>query len=119
MQDLFADDSMLCKDISAPADKTKLQEDLDALEKWERTWQMHFNPSKCAVMTISGSRTKASERSYTLHNQVLENTKASKHLGVTLTDDMTWTVHTDGVAARGSRTVGFLFFFHLHPRSTF
>ncbi|KAL8562817.1 hypothetical protein ACOMHN_004509 [Nucella lapillus] len=32
---LFADDSMLCKDISAPADKTKLQEDLDALEKWE------------------------------------------------------------------------------------
>ncbi|KAL8604766.1 hypothetical protein ACOMHN_017731 [Nucella lapillus] len=105
---LFADDSMLCKDISAPADKTKLQEDLDALEKWERTWQMHFNPSKCAVMTISGSRTKASERSYTLHNQVLENTKASKYLGVTLTDDMTWTVHTDGVAARGSRTVGFL-----------
>ena len=29
-----------------------LHEDLTALEKWEETWQMSFNPTKCTVIRI-------------------------------------------------------------------
>ena len=105
---LFADDSLLYKEIRKPADKRKLQQDLDALEQWERDWQMSFNPSKCAVLNIHNNRKNPPVRSYTLHNQALQTTKSSKYLGVTLTDDMSWTEHTENVAAGGSRTVGFL-----------
>ena len=41
---LFADDSMLLKEIKSDRDQTKLQEDLNALEVWEKEWQMNFNP---------------------------------------------------------------------------
>ena len=105
---LFADDSLLYKEIHNSSDQTKLQADLTALEDWEREWQMSFNPSKCSVMNITRNQPITPPANYTLHNQKLETTKNSKYLGVVLSDDMTWTEHVDGVAARGNRTVGFL-----------
>jgi hypothetical protein len=49
---LFADDTLLFRPIRTPKDATMLQEDLAALEEWENTWQMNFNPSKCTVIRI-------------------------------------------------------------------
>ena len=50
---LFADDSIIYREISIVNDCTSLQHDLDALEKWEGTWGMSFNPSKCNVIHVS------------------------------------------------------------------
>jgi hypothetical protein len=38
----------------------------------------------------------------------LEVVKASKHLGVTITNDLSWDRHIDNVAAKGNRTLGFI-----------
>ena len=43
-----------------------------------------------------------------LHGQQLEVTFSSKYLGVTTTDDLSWTKRTENVAAQGNRTLGFL-----------
>ena len=49
---LFADDSIIYKQIKNKEDAIKLQQDLDAAVKWEQDWLMHFYPrqrysSKC------------------------------------------------------------------------
>ena len=52
----FADDSLLYLAISTKDDCKHLQEDLDKMVKWTKTWQMIFNPSKCYVLTITKKR---------------------------------------------------------------
>ena len=65
--------------------------------------------AECVVISINPSRKKESlSTSYVLHDQVLETTDASKYLGVTISNDLSWSKHVDAVAAKASRTVGFL-----------
>jgi hypothetical protein len=40
------------KFVSNTNDSIQLQEDLNALESWEKKWLMRFNPSKCNVINI-------------------------------------------------------------------
>ena len=105
---LFADDSMLLKEIKSDRDQTKLQEDLNALEVWEKEWQMNFNPSKCNAMIATTNKKETKKRDYFLHNQKLDHTKNSKYLGITISEDMKWTEHIDLTASKGHRAVGFL-----------
>jgi hypothetical protein len=105
---LFADDSLLFKTIKGPSDSKLLQQDLTALETWEKTWQMSFNPSKCVVMRIASKRPRILETNYQLHGQTLEVVESSKYLGVTITETLTWEQHIQNVVNKGNRTVGFL-----------
>ena len=50
---LFADDCILYRQITSETDQRLLQEDLDRLDIWEKTWGMEFHPQKCSVMRIS------------------------------------------------------------------
>ncbi len=47
---LLADDSLLYTAVKTPDDCSLLQQDLDALQQWKRTWQMHFRPDKCKIL---------------------------------------------------------------------
>jgi hypothetical protein len=70
---------------------------------------MEFNPSKCMVMNIRPNSSKFLLPSkYHLHGQTLETSKESKYLGVTITDNLSWSNHIKTIAATGNRTVGFL-----------
>ena len=42
---IFADDSLLYLTVNGANGNKQLQEDISALEEWERVWQMSFNPS--------------------------------------------------------------------------
>lgn len=48
---LFADDCFLYRTITGPMDNQILQDDLNALSKWERDWQMSFNIEKCHTIS--------------------------------------------------------------------
>ena len=68
-----------------------------------------FNPTKCTVIRVSPSKTKpVLPTHYQLHDHTLEVVEASKHLGVTITNDLSWDRHIDNVAAKGNRTLGFI-----------
>ena len=107
---LFADDSLLYRTIRTPEDNLALQRDLDALEKWEKTWLMSFNATKCYVLHISAdkSRCKTSEHTYRLHGQALESVDHSKYLGVSISNNLSWNQHIQNVTAKGNRTLGFV-----------
>ena len=50
---LVADDCLLYKITNSDADAESVQQDLLALEEWERKWQMKFHPEKCQVIHIN------------------------------------------------------------------
>ena len=49
---LFADDKKLMKTITSLEDSILLQNDINALEKWSKTWLLNFHPNKCHVLTL-------------------------------------------------------------------
>jgi hypothetical protein len=68
---------------------------------------MDFHPAKCNVLCITKKKS-TTVFPYTLHGQALEGAKTSKYLGVTLSDDISWNVHTDKVASKANSKLGFL-----------
>ena len=53
---LFADDTALYLTIESEDDGSALQNDLDILSKWKTRWDMEFNPTKCQVVHVTGSK---------------------------------------------------------------
>ena len=104
---LFADDTIVYLTITNKDDCQNLQEDLKRLEVWKKEWLMEFHPAKCHVLGISRKKNTATFP-YSLHGQVLTEVKSAKHLGVTISNDMTWNNHIDSTAAKANKKLGFL-----------
>ena len=78
---LFADDCLIYRSISTPADHQILQEDLQKLSAWADKWEMKFNINKCCIMQLSRHHHK-SEFLYSMSGQVLRIVKQYSYLGV-------------------------------------
>ncbi len=104
---LFADDCVLYHVIKNTSDSQKLQEDLNTLEKWEDTWQLCFNPSKCFVMRLTHSRSPK-HFDYMLGNQKLSETDGHPYLGVFISNKLTWNQHVKEITSKANRTLGFI-----------
>ena len=53
---LFANDCILCRQMTSLHDCSKLQVDLSEMYKWTQRWQPHLDTSKCKVLCISKKR---------------------------------------------------------------
>ena len=87
---LFADDTAIYLAINSEGESTILQNDLHTLGIWEKRWDMSFNPSKCQVLHITRAKCPIQTR-YILHGTVLESVPSAKYLGVTISDNLSWT----------------------------
>ena len=54
---MFADDSIVYRQIHTPL-TISLASDLNKLLYWVKTWQMDFNVSKCAILSVTTKRNK-------------------------------------------------------------
>ena len=63
---LFADDCVCYREIKDTEDTVKLQEDIDHLGCWARSWGKRFQPAKCNIMQITRKRIKRMNASYSL-----------------------------------------------------
>jgi len=104
---LFADDCLLYRTIKCTQDQVELQKDLEALDKWSVKWGMSFNPSKCYVMSISPKKNKL-DHFYSLLGVILAKVPNSTYLGLTISDDLEWESHIQGITTKASRMLGFL-----------
>ena len=73
---LFADDSVLYREI-------KSKQDVINLQHWEKDWLKAFYPQKCHVFHIT-KQEKAFNYQYSIHGYALETVQSAKHLGVHL-----------------------------------
>ena len=104
---LFADDTALYLTVTSKKDSQTLQPDLQKLEQWEKTWEMHFNLSKCQVKHISRTRNPI-QTQYVLHGQVLEAVDQAKYLGLKIGHDLKWNNHVQNVTTKANRTLGYI-----------
>lgn len=102
---LFADDSILYREIKGPKDQEQLQKDLDTVFAWADRWQMSFNASKCQLLTIT-RKTKPHHHLYTVSNQAIERTSHHKYLGLTISSDLSWKKHVANITSKASSTLG-------------
>ena len=104
---LFADDTAIYLAISSEGESITLQNDLHILEKWEQRWDTSFNPSKCQVLHITGAKCPIQTK-YILHDTIHQTVPSAKYLGVTISDDLSWSPHIDLITKKANQTLGFL-----------
>ena len=104
---LFADDTAVYLTVNNPNDSKTLQNDLDTLQTWERTWDMEFNPGICQVLHISRAN-QPIQSQYTLHGEILESVDCARYLGVSISKDLTWNTHIKEILTKANHTLGFV-----------
>ena len=102
---LFADDSIIYREIKSPEDHIILQQDLNYLADWSTTWLIHFNIKKCAILSITKKR-KPAHFQYSILGEKLERVLHHDYLGVTISHDLRWENHLHKIRQKASRTLG-------------
>ena len=74
---LFADDTVVYRQITSAADHAILQQYLHKLARWEAEYSMKLHPQKCNVLRVTRSRSP-SVFNYTLHGTTLQYTESTK-----------------------------------------
>lgn len=104
---LFADDSIIYREVRDPEDSNLLQEDLNRLHEWESLWGMSFNPSKCHIMHVTRKKQPVLTN-YTLKGEVLSTVETATYLGVDISANLSWNNQIGKITKKSSRTLGFI-----------
>lgn len=80
---LFADDALLHRSIDTVNDCIILQNDIDKLVSWSKSWQMQFNVTKCHMMRIT-RKEKPASMDYYIDGRKLSLVINHPYLGVML-----------------------------------
>ncbi len=102
---LFADDTSLLQVID-PRNVTgsfdKINRDLESLAMWAAQWRVNFNAQKTVYMIVSDKGNPVLYPNLFLNGQVLSKVASHKHLGITLTKNMTWNLHIDSILKKAA-----------------
>ena len=104
---LFADDTAMYLTMEGAKNSSVLQQDLDRLSVWESDWDMEFNPSKCQVVQVAGSRKPVSATNV-LHDVILETVTCARYFGVDISSNLSWGSHIDRITGTAHKTLGFV-----------
>jgi Reverse transcriptase (RNA-dependent DNA polymerase) len=103
----YADDSSVFRAIHKESDVTVLQNDLKSINTWCVNNEMSLNPSKSCHLLISKSQSKF-DSEYSINNVVIPKESQIKCLGVNISDDMKWSIHTDYITAKAFRILNMI-----------
>ena len=104
---LFADDSVLHRNIRSQNDQVILQNDLDTISSWAEKWLMELNINKCSVLSIT-LKCNAIFHSYNILGAMPKRVTNHDYLGVTISSDLSWIRHVTRISNKASRTPGLL-----------
>jgi len=103
---LYADDALLYTTVS-PENNILFQKDLDGLSLWAESSAMSFNVTKCQSIFF-GAKPLVALPQHRLNGQLLKRVNSLCYLGVTISDDLAWDRHVDGIVSKANRSLGLL-----------
>ena len=106
---LFADDAKMFRTISSIDDQVALQNDLNALNNWSKTWDIDFNAKKCVVLQVkTRKRHHVVPVDYKLGNHNLLSVDSQNDLGIMVTNNLNWEVHINQMICKANRILGLI-----------
>ena len=98
---LFADDASLYIIVDDPIDSAnQLNNDLQTIHLWAKTWLVTFNPAKSESVIFSRKRNKPYHPRVFMNQTEIEEVTSHKHLGVVFPNDCTWHEHLDYIKSK-------------------
>ena len=110
---LFADDTLLYRQITKPEDEEILQKDINKLSEWAKLWQMNFNIAKCHTLRIRRS-TRASKDQTSpmcmnyMEGEPLSDVEHHPYLGVELDSSLSWDLHLANTCSKSTRVLNMI-----------
>ena len=108
---LYADDTIVYREINSINDHNILQEDLDTQSVWIATSLMDFNICKCAILPITRKRNTSFfnyTQLYLYFGNTLECVDDHEYLGISISHDLCWEKHCNKITKKASKTLGLL-----------
>ena len=105
---LFADDTIVFRQITTKEDALLLQSDINSFEQWSQKWLLSFHPKKRHIMTLGKFYSIAHTQKYTLHRQELEYVFEQKDLGVILYAELKFDEHISVKVKKASAIAGLI-----------
>ena len=68
---------------------------------------MNFNPSKCQVIHVTRLKALIPTK-YLLYGIEVESVPSAKYLGVTISEDLSWSTHINNTSKKANQTHGFI-----------
>ena len=102
---IFADDTKIYRKVAEEGDRSRLQDDLDAVAAWSDSWQLPFNADKCTTLHI-GSQNP--ETDYSLGGVLLGKTSSEKDLGIFIDSDLKFRRQAASATAKASQILALI-----------
>ena len=107
----YVDDSTLFE-VCQEGDTTLIQESVDMVDIWTNHNDMRLNSEKCKEMIIDFSRNyslTSGIQSVTIGEHVLGRVEHAQMLGVTISNNLTWSEHVDNIVSKVGKRVYMLY----------
>ena len=119
---LFADDTKIYREITSDNDIQGIQNDLNNLFTWSKTWLLKFHPDKCKVLCVSQKSSDVNEytmRTYDGGVTTLENVSSEKDIGVTIDCNLNFVKHIQTQVNKANQICGLMrrSFLHLDNKT--
>jgi hypothetical protein len=85
-----------------------VNKDLESLNQWSKKWLVKFSPPKTEELIISRKRKKPVHPRLMMNGTTIKRVLSHKHLGVTISCDLSWKAHIDDIADKATRRLGVL-----------
>ena len=105
---LYADVILLYNPILGPHDMTSFQNNINLFNNRDADNHLAVNPLKTKFMFISHSHS-FNFLPLLLNGSKLEKVSHFKHLGVWISDDLSWAKHIESVYSKSRRTLSYIF----------
>ncbi len=103
----FADDTMVIGLIT-DNDETAYREEVSTLTKWCQENHLSLNIDKTKELVVDYRRQSRVHTPITIDKTPVERVNSFKFLGVHITEDLTWSAHTDAVLKKAHQRLFFL-----------
>ncbi len=106
---LFADDTSIFR--SGKNNQTLAQQinsDLNKISLWAKKWKININPTKTVCMLFSKKANPDNSFVIKLNNDIIKLSTHHKHLGLWITNNLTWKKHIGEIATKARKRLGCL-----------
>ena len=106
---LFADDTSIYAIVENPlVASIQLNSDLQKIHEWSQRWLVNFNPRKTESIIISRKGEPRLHPPLYMNHVEIKTVVTHKHLGLTFSQDGSWTSHIDEIISKANSRLNIL-----------